>query len=64
MQSEPRPRSRFMVRIVRHGQESFGWNIRSEADSIELHRSTRLFATHIEALLDSVHAAATLNCRH
>jgi hypothetical protein len=48
------------MRISRHGPDVFGWNICREADSIELHHSTSLFATRIEALLDSAHAAATL----
>jgi hypothetical protein len=48
------------VRIGRHGAEGFGWEICREADSVELDRSTRLFATRIEAILDSAQAAATL----
>jgi len=52
------------VRIVRHGQETFGWEIRREADLVEVQRSERLFASHVEALLDSAHAAAILDpCR-
>jgi len=51
------------VRIVRHGQETFGWEIRREADLVEVQRSAHLFATHIDALLDSAHAAAALDHR-
>ena len=60
MQSEPRSIPRYTVRISRHGTEAFGWEIRREADPVEVHRSTRLFATRIEAILDSAQAATTL----
>jgi hypothetical protein len=60
MQTEPGPVHHFTMRISRRGPDVFGWNICREADSIELHHSTSLFATRIEALLDSAHAAATL----
>jgi hypothetical protein len=49
------------VRISQHGAGAFGWNICREVDSVELDRSTRQFSTRLEALLDSAHAAATLN---
>jgi hypothetical protein len=48
------------VRIGRHGPDAFGWEIRSEGDSIEIHRSTRLFASRVEAMLDAAQAAAVL----
>jgi hypothetical protein len=48
------------VRISSCGAESFGWEICRKADLIVIHRSTRLFATRIEAILDSARAAATL----
>jgi len=62
MRSEPTSGLRYFVRISRHDAESYGWEICRAEDSIELHRSTRLFATRLEAILDSVSAAATLNC--
>jgi len=40
--------------------ESFEWEIVREEDLMVLQRSTRLFATRIEAILDSAQAAATL----
>jgi hypothetical protein len=50
----------YIVRISSNGAEAFGWEICREADSIVIHRSTRLFATRIEAIFDSARAAATL----
>jgi hypothetical protein len=52
------PRS--IVHISRHEAGAFGWKIYRNAGSIEIHRSTRLFATRIEAIVDSARAAATL----
>ena len=60
----PRPEAkrplRYIVRISRHGAETFGWEIYRERDSIKLHCSTRLFATRVESIVDSARAAATL----
>ena len=61
MQSESGRAPRCFVRISLHGANAFGWEICREVDAIEVHRSTRLFATRIEALLDSARVAATLN---
>jgi hypothetical protein len=54
--------ARYFVRVSRRGKPEapFGWEICREADSVETHRSTRTFATRIEALLDSVRTAADL----
>jgi hypothetical protein len=59
--SPPVSEARYLVRFTRHGAESFGWEICRKADSIEALRSTLLFATRIEAILDCARAAATLN---
>jgi hypothetical protein len=61
MQFETRSGPRYSVRIDRHGAEAFAWEISRKADSIVIHRSTRLFVTRIEAIFDSASAAATLN---
>lgn len=60
MQTEPVPGPRYTVRISRHEADAFGWEISRKSDSIEVHRSTRLFSTRVEAILDSARAAATL----
>ena len=54
---------RYIVRISRRGSltEPFGWEICREADSVEMHRSTRTFSTRVEALLDSARTAAALD---
>ena len=52
---------RYIVRIGRHGAADFGWAIHREGDANEVCRSTGLFPTRIEALLDSARAAATMN---
>jgi len=49
------------VWISRSGTDAFEWEIRREADLVVVHRSTRLFATRIEAIFDSARTAATLN---
>ena len=49
------------MRISRSVTDAFEWEIRREADSVVVHRSTRLFATRIEAIFDSARTAATLN---
>ena len=61
MQSESGRAPRYIVRISRHGAEDFGWAIYREGDAVEVCRSTGLFRTRIEALLDSARAAATMN---
>jgi hypothetical protein len=61
MQSERQERPRYFVQISQHGAEAFGWQICREADSIEVHRSTRLFATRVETILDAARAAAMLD---
>jgi hypothetical protein len=63
MESPPRQAPRYFVRISRRGPpaEAFGWEICREVDSVEIHRSTRLFATRIDALTDSVSTAAALS---
>jgi hypothetical protein len=60
MQSEPRSAPGYIVQISRHEVEAFGWEICRERDSIEINRSARLFATRIEAIVDSARSAATL----
>ncbi|WP_428669050.1 hypothetical protein [Reyranella sp.] len=60
MRCDSGPESRYVVRISRDG-DAFAWEIYREADSVVVHRSTRLFATRIEAILDSARAAATLS---
>ena len=52
---------RTFVRIRRHGAKGFGWEIQRETAPVEVHRSTRLFDTRLEALLDSARAAAALD---
>ena len=52
---------RFLVRIARREAGTFEWCIYREDDLVETHRSTCLFETRIEALLDSARAAAQLN---
>jgi len=49
------------VRICRYEAEAFGWEVCRKSDSTVIQRSTRLFATRIEAILDSARAAATLS---
>jgi len=61
MESEPRTVPCFLVRISRREPEAFGWEIYRNADSIEVERSTSLFATRVEAIIDSARAAALLN---
>lgn len=61
MESSSGSATRYIVRIIRSGAEAFGWEIRREADSVVVHRSTRLFATRIEAIFDSARTAATLS---
>jgi len=50
----------FVVRISRSGAEAFEWQISHEHDSVVVDRSERTFPTRLEAILDSVHAAAAL----
>ena len=61
MQSEAGGRPRFFVRINRYQAVAFGWEICRQVDSVEVHRSARLFDTRIEAILDSARAAAMVN---
>jgi hypothetical protein len=63
MQSESNQTVRHVVRISLRGPaaEAFGWEICREVDSVELHRSTGVFPTRLEALFDSVRAAMELN---
>jgi hypothetical protein len=61
MPSETGSEPRYIVHISRPGAEAFRWEICRVADSIVVHRSTRLFATRIEAILDSARIAATLS---
>lgn len=61
MESGSGAATRYVVQIIRNGAEAFGWEIRREADSVVVNRSTRLFATRIEAIFDSVATAATLS---
>jgi hypothetical protein len=51
---------RHVVRISRHEAEAFSWEIYREAGPIEIHRSTRLFVTRIETIVDSAREAAAL----
>jgi len=53
---------RYFVCITRRGPtgERFGWAICRQDNSLEVNRSAETFETHTEALLDSVHAAASL----
>ena len=60
MRSDSRS-TRYIVRISQKETDAFGWEICREADSTVVHRSTRLFATRIEAIFDSARAAAMLN---
>jgi hypothetical protein len=60
MQSESRSAPNYIVQISRHEADAFGWEICLEHDSIEVNRSERLFATRIEAIVDSARSAATL----
>jgi len=60
MHSEPTSEGRYFVRIGQQDADAFGWEICRERDSIRLRRSTRLFATRLEAILDSVQATASL----
>jgi len=61
MRSDPGSTTRYIVRISRQGANAFGWEICREADSIVVHRSTRSFATRIDAILDSARTAAALS---
>jgi hypothetical protein len=61
MGSSPESETRYIVWISRSGTDAFEWEIRREADSVVVHRSTRLFGTRIEAIFDSARTAATLN---
>jgi hypothetical protein len=51
----------YFVRIARHGADTFGWEICSRVNSVEVDRSARQYSSRIEALLASARAAATLN---
>jgi hypothetical protein len=55
-------RTRYFVRITKRGPvgERFGWAICRQDNSLEVNRSTETFESRTEALLDSVHAAASL----
>jgi hypothetical protein len=55
-------RTGYFVRITKRGPvgEQFGWAICRQDNSLEVNRSTETFESRTEALLDSVHAAASL----
>ena len=63
VQSRSDPAARLVVRISPRGPsaEAFGWEIYREVDSVEIRRSTRVFPTRLEALLDSVRTGIELN---
>jgi hypothetical protein len=53
---------RYLVRIIKRGPnlERFGWAICRQDNLLEVQRSTEIFETRTEALLDSVRAAQLL----
>jgi hypothetical protein len=53
---------RYLVRIIKRGpnSERFGWAICRQDSLLEVQRSTEIFETRTEALLDSVRAAQLL----
>jgi len=55
-------RTGYFVRIIKRGPvgERFGWAICRQDNSLEVNRSAETFESRTEALLDSVHAAASL----
>lgn len=61
MKNEPGAQARFIMLVHSVDAEGFGWKILDDADCAELGRSTRVFSTCVEAILDSAHAAAVLN---
>ena len=54
--------SPYCIRITKCGPsgDEFGWAICRHDNSLEVYRSTMTFQTRAEAVLDSVHATATL----
>jgi len=53
--------TRYVVRISRKSAEAFGWEFSHDDDSIVVHRSTRMFPTRVEAILDAARAGAALS---
>jgi len=53
--------TRYVVRIGRKSADAFGWEFSREDDSIVVHRSTRMFPTRVEAILDAARAGAALS---